>query len=234
MNFNQLKVKDVELIYNKIFENACELIDDASLLFDNQKYARAFMCAQISVEEFGKLPTLITVALDIHNGVKVDWKKLNKKLRDHKQKTISSYLTQMLMEKILYNFDLEKLMISDEDDLEKFKVFLDGIKLNQDIIVEVLRNSKIKEQVIYSSALAEYFNNYKNHSLYADFYKDEFLKSSEVIDKKTCMGRIFMALCQKKYHGLTNIPDKGIPLYKYEDVDMDSIISDMEKNDNEE
>ncbi|WP_206738060.1 hypothetical protein [Fictibacillus sp. S7] len=64
--------------------------------------------------------------------------------------------------------------------------------------------------------------------------RDHKGNSSEVIDKKTCIGRIMMALCQKKYNGLLNIQKYGFDLYKYEDVGLDKIVSDMEKNDNEE
>lgn len=82
MSFNQLKLEDIKKIYTKIYENACELIDEAEILLQHKKYARAYLSAHISVEEFGKLPMLHSVALNVHNGVKVDWKALNKRLRN--------------------------------------------------------------------------------------------------------------------------------------------------------
>ncbi|PFF31879.1 hypothetical protein CN327_18265 [Bacillus cereus] len=46
------------------------------------QYARAYLCAHIAFEEFGKLPMLYTVALNVYNGIKTDWKRLNKRIRD--------------------------------------------------------------------------------------------------------------------------------------------------------
>lgn len=65
MSFNQLKVEDIEGISLKIYENANELLEDAELLYNHEKYARAHACAQFSIEEFGKLPMLYTVATQV-------------------------------------------------------------------------------------------------------------------------------------------------------------------------
>lgn len=82
---------EIEEVFKKIYDNACELLDDAELLFRHKKYARAYLCSHIAFEEFGKLPLLNTVALDIHYGKKVDWKKLNRMFRNHKSKITQSY-----------------------------------------------------------------------------------------------------------------------------------------------
>ena len=241
MSFNQLKVGEIEKIYTKIYENACELIDEAELLLEHKKYARAYLSAHISVEEFGKLPMLHTVALNVHNGVKVDWKALNKRLRDHKQKTSLSYAIQMLVDKALFDFEYDKLgtkVYSLDDvekekyyDIEEFKSFLERIdlsKLNPESLIDALFSSS-KEEFIYRQALADLLNDYKNHSLYADFYKEEFLKPSEVIDKYRCKRRIMMALFQKKLNGLLNIQNDGFRLYKYEDVGFNDVLVHLEK-----
>jgi len=54
LSLNQLKVKEVEELFNKIYDNACELLDDAEILFSKKKYARAYFCSHIAFEEFGK------------------------------------------------------------------------------------------------------------------------------------------------------------------------------------
>lgn len=241
MNFNQLKVEDIEKIYTKIYENACELIDEAEILLEHQKYARAYLSSHISIEEFGKLPMLSTVALNVHNGVKIDWKALNKRFRDHKKKTSSSYAIQMLMDKVLFDFEYDKLGervngmdIEEKEkyyDIEEFKSFLESIdlfKINPENLFDALLSSSNKD-FIYRKALADLLNDYKNHSLYADFYKDEFLKPSEVIDKNRCIRRIMIALFQKKFAGFLNIQNDGFRLYKYEDVGFYDLMSHLEK-----
>jgi AbiV family abortive infection protein len=84
LSLNQLKVEEVEEIFKKIYDNACELLDDAEILFSHKKYARAYLCSHIAFEEFGKLPMLNSVALGICYGKKVDWKKFNRRFRNHK------------------------------------------------------------------------------------------------------------------------------------------------------
>ncbi|MFC0235139.1 AbiV family abortive infection protein [Fictibacillus phosphorivorans] len=247
MSFNQLDVKDIVLTYKKIYENACELIEEAEILFIHQKYARAFLCAHISIEEFGKLPMLTSVALNIYNGVKIDWKELNKRIRNHKKKTSSSQSIQMIMEKVLFDFEYENIeekitSIDDTEkekyyDLNKFKDFLASIdfyKLKKDSLLNaLLDNPRLHEDYAIRTAVADLLNDYKNHSLYSDFYKEEFKKPSEVIDRKRCMRRIMMALFQKKFNDFINIQNRGFALYKYEDIGFDQIIAKIKKRINE-
>jgi len=249
MSFNQLKVEDIKKIYTKIYENACELIDEAELLLEHQKYARAYLCAHISIEEFGKLPMLYTVAINVHNGDKVDWKALSKRLRDHKEKTSSSYSIQMLMDKVLFDFKYDKYdkydkyeekvnSMNDAEkekyyDLENFKSFLNSIdlpKLKPDSLSHALLSHSQEEEFMYRKALADLLNEYKNHSLYADFNKEEFLKPSEVIDKNRCIRRIMFALFQKKFTDFLNPPNGGYKLFKYEDVGFYDLIAQIKGN----
>lgn len=184
---------------------------------------------------------LHTAALNIHNGVKVDWKALNKRLRDHKLKTSSSYANQMLMDKVLFNFEyvnLEKKVSNIDDakkekfyDLKEFKSFLESIdlfKTNPESLIDALISS-IKEEFIYREALADLLNDYKNHSLYADFYKEEFLKPSEVIDKYRSIRRIMIALFQKKFNEFLNIQNEGFRLFKYEDVGIYDVVAHLKE-----
>ncbi|WP_045515791.1 AbiV family abortive infection protein [Neobacillus niacini] len=72
MSFNQLKVEDIEKIFSKIYENACELLEESEILYNNGKHARAYLCAHIAFEEFGKLPMLNSVAIDVFFGKNID------------------------------------------------------------------------------------------------------------------------------------------------------------------
>ncbi|WP_217513166.1 AbiV family abortive infection protein [Vibrio metschnikovii] len=70
----------------KCLRNAQELCDEAEILHEHGKYARSFALSHFAREEFGKSVMLFRVLVDVSAGVKVDWKKLNRRFRDHKQK----------------------------------------------------------------------------------------------------------------------------------------------------
>ena len=73
----------------KCLRNAQELCDEAEILHKHGKYARAFALSHFAREEFGKSLMLFRVLVDVSAGVKVDWKKLNRRFRDHKQKLVN-------------------------------------------------------------------------------------------------------------------------------------------------
>lgn len=78
-----LTIADIDNLRTLAFENACELIEDAELLFGHKRYARSYTLAHLASEELAKLPTLALAAMDLTNGISVDWKKLDEQLRSH-------------------------------------------------------------------------------------------------------------------------------------------------------
>jgi AbiV family abortive infection protein len=86
LNINNYKVSDLENAYRLIYENAIELLEEAEILFEHKKYARAFTLAHLSSEELSKLPILYRVATQVHFKQKVNWKEVNKDLRNHEGK----------------------------------------------------------------------------------------------------------------------------------------------------
>ncbi|WKA60295.1 AbiV family abortive infection protein [Planococcus shenhongbingii] len=223
MGFNQLKVEDIEIIQQKIYENAIELLEDAELLYNNEKYARAHACAQFSIEEFGKLPMLLTVSAQVSKGDKVNWKDLNNRLRDHKTKTSLSFalievMVRSMIEKIKveniedYQLDLYVLF---PDSINDFKKFLEqDFELVPYAIFESLDKSReeLSKEYRVRQAVASVLNKYKNLSLYADFNDGDFVKPSEVIHEKRSRDRIKAALIQQKImkilHPANNAPYK--------------------------
>jgi AbiV family abortive infection protein len=75
----------------KCLRNAQELCDESGILHKHGKYARSFALSHFAREEFGKSLMLFRVLVDVSAGVKVDWKKLNRRFRDHKQKLVNDY-----------------------------------------------------------------------------------------------------------------------------------------------
>ncbi|HDX9655143.1 TPA: AbiV family abortive infection protein [Bacillus wiedmannii] len=209
MSFNQLKVEDIEGISLKIYENANELLEDAELLYNHEKYARAHACAQFSIEEFGKLPMLYTIATQVSKGDKVNWKDLNTRLRDHKKKTSLSFSLIAVMGKSMtdkvnvenledYKFDLYALF---PKSINEFKKFLEqDFEFDHNLLSSSLNQSleDLKKDFVVRQTIAFVLNKYKNLSLYSDFNDGDFVKPSEIIHEKRCRDRIKAALIEQK------------------------------------
>lgn len=229
MSFNQLKVEEIEEIFFKIYENACELFEEAELLYNHQKYARAYLCAHIAFEEFGKLPMLNTAALNVYNGIKTDWKYLSKRIRDHKRKISQSYGTVMFLDSALKKYNAKYNNASPTE----FKASDNGIEFNwlyifksfieKEVFIdpyewqEYFKELDVQEEIKQKYSMTMLLNEYKNGSLYADCDEGEFIKPSEKIDKETCEYGISLAYMQKKFIEAPNTHKDGFYLYKFTD-----------------
>lgn len=100
-----LTTKDINNIYIKILENANELYGEAELLIKHEKYSRAFFLLQICSEELAKIPMLSRVASDIMCDKKINYKMLDKRLRNH----ISKNKEILTFDKIILDFDYDKI-----------------------------------------------------------------------------------------------------------------------------
>ncbi len=70
-----------------VYDNAVELTDDATLLLERKRFARAYFLAHVASEELAKVPLLLTTAYAVEvEGAEVDWKLLRGRLSDHPQK----------------------------------------------------------------------------------------------------------------------------------------------------
>ena len=77
----------------KIVRNAQCLCDEAELLHNNKMYARSYALSHLAREEFAKSLMLYKVCIDVLSGNKVDWKKVDRRFRDHKQKLVNDRAT---------------------------------------------------------------------------------------------------------------------------------------------
>ncbi|ELP3505730.1 AbiV family abortive infection protein [Vibrio vulnificus] len=81
----------------KCIMNAQQLCTESKLLHEHQMYARSFALSHFSREEFAKALMLYRTAIEVKCGIKVDWKRLNRRFRDHKQKLINDRLMSALI-----------------------------------------------------------------------------------------------------------------------------------------
>lgn len=81
-----LTPEQIEQACEAALANAGDLLEEADMLRANNRCARAYFLAHIACEELGKLPILTTAAVSQHIGHDVDWKRIDRVLRDHAEK----------------------------------------------------------------------------------------------------------------------------------------------------
>lgn len=71
---------------NKVMQNASNLLQEAKLLYENDRFSRSYFLLCICNEELGKLIMISSAIVDLVNNT-FDWKRFWKHLRNHKDKT---------------------------------------------------------------------------------------------------------------------------------------------------
>ncbi|TDU33698.1 AbiV family abortive infection protein [Gelidibacter sediminis] len=75
---------------SKSLSNAKDLFDDAEILFNLERYQRAYTLYQLSIEEIGKASLIYSFVLDKDYNNENEFKVFKKSFLSHKQKTVSS------------------------------------------------------------------------------------------------------------------------------------------------
>lgn len=83
---DELTLQDVDTGIQAIFENVDSLTEEAALLFQHGRMARAYTLAHLSREELAKVTMLHSIGAKLLLGIQVDWKSFWKRFRDHKSK----------------------------------------------------------------------------------------------------------------------------------------------------
>jgi AbiV family abortive infection protein len=91
--------------------NADALLTEARLLHEAGHEARAWALTHFSMEELAKVPMLIRVGTEAAAGQEVDWRKLNRRFREHETKVRqNAAMDYFLVDEIRFdNADLKKL-----------------------------------------------------------------------------------------------------------------------------
>lgn len=93
-----LTIPQIFTASTKILENAQELVEEATLLLEHNRYARAFALAHLASEEIVKFHLLLPVALELARDHRIDWKQVNKTLRNHHVKIRGAILLDFMRE----------------------------------------------------------------------------------------------------------------------------------------
>jgi AbiV family abortive infection protein len=94
MSFSLKQIDDYILA---LTTNAESLIHEASILFKHQAFARAFALSHLAREELSKCLMLQAAGIKLLAGHPVDYKKLLKRLRDHKAKLAAEHVQNSVM-----------------------------------------------------------------------------------------------------------------------------------------
>jgi AbiV family abortive infection protein len=115
-----LTTDQIEQACKAAFGNATELLEEAALLRDAGRCARAFFLAHIACEELGKLPILAAAALGGQFGG-VDWPRIDRALRSHRSKIAQA----LFMDSIVGNQTLAQGKADYEADLGRMRTYTD-------------------------------------------------------------------------------------------------------------
>ena len=138
----------------KSFDNAVELLSEADILSEKNKWARAYTLCQLAIEELAKITLLFNLLIDKINGYPIDYSDCNTQFMDHALKTKLSIETEMFF------FQLYKK------------------ETGQDWIDNVIKKGEEFISKIYE------LNDLKNESLYVSIIGNTFQSPNEIISKE--------------------------------------------------
>lgn len=90
-------IEQIDSYIEALMVNAEQLISESRLLLDGNAYARSFSLAHFAREELAKVGMLEAAGTKLIAGHKVDFRKLSKRLTDHKEKLRSEFTEAMIM-----------------------------------------------------------------------------------------------------------------------------------------
>ena len=99
----KLDLEVLKLGIAKNLRNAQELIDEAEILFERQKFARTYLLSHISIEESSKCAMLLKIIAFIIWEEEIDLKNVRKRYSNHKEKIKNFELLRLITDKLNYS-----------------------------------------------------------------------------------------------------------------------------------
>lgn len=143
---SKLDVDQLEHAYIMVYENASELLEEANILYDNERYARAYFLAQIAHEEIGKLPMILHEATRAANKEAHDWKKFYKRLRSHNAKNQINVIFDNVLEEPDFNWDFKEI----KNDVKRLNILK-----NASLYSDLDENKFVKPSAIVNKGSAD-------------------------------------------------------------------------------
>ena len=130
-----MKSIDPQRLYDSrtiTLQNAKEMLSDAKLLFESERWARCFFLLQIATEELGKYGIIVSSAISLKHG-SLSTSKFLKRFRNHKEKT-----------KNLLGFENLKTFLESEGKSDLFRIEQDN------------KYAELQEQVKFMSIYTDF------------------------------------------------------------------------------
>ena len=148
----------------KAFQNACDLIRDAEILYEHQRWARSVFISSIAIEELGKYLMIIGAIGQVLKN-QVNWKRFWKRFRKHTEKSGSILAFDVLLGPFISADEtLSKLQkaFQDQKHIENEKLSSlyvdfesDKFNLPMDIVDETVAHRALES----AKAVLRFFNN---------------------------------------------------------------------------
>jgi AbiV family abortive infection protein len=164
-------------------QNSLELIDDASLLFENGRYARSYALTLLSFEEMGKIPMFASASL-FGKDIQL-WKKFWKRFRHHvtKRRNVSGLEYLMLPYTTLKQTRREWKAEQHFERLKLFCLYVDAFRGRLISPKELFRGNRGVQSAKVALTLAR-----NRHSLLSTFHKfakpDRSVKTGAKLKRK--------------------------------------------------
>jgi AbiV family abortive infection protein len=152
----------------KNLRNSQELIDEAEILFERQKFARSYLLSHISIEESSKCAMLLKIIAFIIWEQEIDLKNVRKRYSNHKEKIKNFELLNLLTKKLNYNEEDFNKIIEDTNNSKNDSLYvswsnennfiLPSEKFNKERAEEKL-NSALEYCKLYTSISIQLFDN---------------------------------------------------------------------------
>ena len=137
MNIENLSNNELEIGIEKSLKNAKELIEEGDILFNANRFSRAYCLYQLGAEEVGKSRILFALVMKRQLGEIIGYKVVNREFIDHQSKSEGALTFEMIALLMMYSSKKDK---SAE---ERKQIFLDSMeRISIENDVKVLNNHK--------------------------------------------------------------------------------------------
>jgi len=144
---------------NKALSNASDLITDAEILLNNNRFSRAYTLYHLSMEETGKASMLFFFLLHDDYKNPKEQKRILKEFRDHKLKTQAAMSIDMLVAYLIENKAIKKKLIENLQEQERNINHFNDLK-NNSLYTSFINNKFYKPSQVISEQRVKYLKFY--------------------------------------------------------------------------
>ena len=148
----KLDLNTLKLGIAKNLRNSQELIDEAEILFNNEKFARTYLLSHIAIEESSKCAILLkVVAFKVWNE-EIDIKNVRKRYSNHKEKIKNFELLNLIIEKGTYDESIFNQVIEDTNNCKNDSLYVSWSNENNFTLPSEIVTKETAEEKLHSAS----------------------------------------------------------------------------------